>query len=157
MPVQVLAEQHGATQLKERSLEFIGAKPGEVMATEGWLAPRAYPNAARGEGRWPLCAPRFRVCAHQQKQRRARSPPIDQDVNVTARSLLGSGGALRHTGLKKCAAVPMRRQQLGAHPDLLQELFALKARHARPKACRRRPCLLPHTTCACIYANTPSG
>ena len=40
----MLAEQHGAAQLKERSLEFIGAKPGEVMATAGWLA-TGLPNA----------------------------------------------------------------------------------------------------------------
>ena len=40
----VLADQHHAAQLKEHCLEFIGAQPGEVMATEGWQLLGTQPN-----------------------------------------------------------------------------------------------------------------
>ena len=40
----VLADRHHAMQLKELCLEFIGAKPAEVMATEGWQLLGTQPN-----------------------------------------------------------------------------------------------------------------
>jgi speckle-type POZ protein len=40
----VLADRHHAMQLKEHCLKFIGAKPAEVMATEGWQLLGTEPN-----------------------------------------------------------------------------------------------------------------
>lgn len=40
----VLADHHHAMQLKELCLAFIGAKPAEVMATEGWQLLGTQPN-----------------------------------------------------------------------------------------------------------------